>query len=75
MNFINQKIKTLYSIEDEKLFKENILFKLKQNQPMSSRTDYNKDFLSKTLGIIFSGDISSKYSCHHLTHNKRIIES
>jgi len=42
---------------------------------MSSRTDYNKDFLAKTLETIFSGDISSKYSCHPSTHNKRIIES
>ena len=75
MNFINQKIKTVYSIKDEKIFKEKKLFKLKQNQPMSSRSEYNKDFLSKTLGTIFSGDISSKYSCHPSTHNKRIIET
>ena len=75
MLFINKKIKSLYSYDDEKIIKEKQLFKLKQNQPMSSRIDYNKDFLEKTLGKIFSGDISSKYSCDPLTHNKKLIES
>ena len=75
MVFINKKIKSLYSYDDEKVIKERQLFKLKQNQPMSSRIDYNKDFLEKTLGLIFSGDISSKYSCDPLTHNKKLIES
>jgi hypothetical protein len=75
MVFINKKIKSLYSYDDEKVIKERQLFKLKQNQPMSSRIDYNKDFLEKTLGLIFSGNISSKYSCHPLTHNKKLIES
>ena len=75
MLFINKKIKSLYSYDDEKIIKEKQLFKLKQNQPTSSRIDYNKDFLEKTLGLIFSGNISSKYSCHPLTHNKKLIES
>ena len=75
MLFINKKIKSLYSYNDEKVIKERQLFKLKQNQPMSSRIDYNKDFLEKTLGKIFSEDISSKYSCHPSTHNKKLIES
>ena len=75
MFFINKKIKSLYSYEDEKVLKEKQLFKLKQNQPMSSKIDYNKDFLEKTLGLILSGDISSKYSCHPSTHNKKLIES
>ena len=75
LNFINKKIRVLYAYEGENVFKEKKLFKLKQNQPISSRSDYNKNFLGKTLGVIFSGDISSKYSCHPLTHNKTLIES
>ena len=75
LNFINQKIRTIYAYEDEKVLKERKLFKLKQNQPISSRSDYNKDFLQKTLGVIFSGNISSKYSCHPSTHNKKLIVS
>ena len=51
------------------------MYKLKQNQSISSRIDYNKNFLHKTLDEIFSADISSKYSIHLMTHNKNLIES
>jgi len=52
------------------------LYKLKQNQSISSRIDYNKNnFLHKTLDEIFSADISSKCSIHPMTHNKNLIES
>ena len=53
MVFINQKIKTLYEYKEENVAKEKKLFKLKQNQSISSRTDYNQNFLEKTLGEIF----------------------
>ena len=72
MQFINEKIRTIFAYEDKKILKEKKLFKLKQNQLISSKTDYNKDFLKKTLGLIFSGDISSKYSCYPSTHNKNL---
>ena len=75
LNFINHKIRILYAYEGENILKEKKLFKLKQNQPISSRSDYNKNFLEKTLGEIFSEDISSKYSCHPSTHNKKLIVS
>ena len=75
MQFINEKIRTIFAYEDKKILKEKKLFKLKQNQLISSKTDYNKDFLKKTLGLIFSGDISSKYSCYPSTHNKKLIKS
>ena len=75
MQFINEKIRTIFAYEDKKILKEKKIFKLKQNQLISSKTDYNKDFLEKTLGVIFSGDISTKYSCYPSTHNKKLIES
>ena len=75
MQFINEKIKNIFAYEDKKILKEKKIFKLKQNQLISSKTDYNKDFLEKTLGVIFSGDISTKYSCYPSTHNKTLIES
>ena len=49
MEFINQKIKTVYGYKYEKDAKEKKLYKLKQNQSISSRIDYNKNFLHKTL--------------------------
>ena len=74
MEFINQKIKTVYGYKYEKDAKEKKLYKLKQNQSISSRIDYNKNFLHKTLDEIFSADISSKCSIHPMTHNKNLIE-
>ena len=73
--FINQKIKTLCVNEDGKILQKNVLFKLKQNQLESSKSAYDKKFLRKTLGEIFSQEISSKYILHPSTHNKNLIES
>ena len=64
MQFINEKIRTIFAYEDKKILKEKKIFKLKRNQLISSKTDYNKDFLEKTLGVIFSGDISSCILCN-----------
>ena len=72
---INQKIQTIYEYKDEKNIKEKKLFKLKQDETTGPKTDYIKDFLEKTIGVIFSGDISSKISLYPLTHNKNLIES
>ncbi len=74
LKFINDKIKALYSKEQAKLLKEKKLFKLKQNQKIRSRTNYNKIFLNKTLKEIFSENISSKYSRYSPSHNKDLIE-
>ena len=73
--FINKKIKTLCVNEDGKILQKNVLFKLKQNQLESSKSAYDKKFLRKTLGEIFSQEISSKYILHPSTHNKNLIES
>ena len=73
--FINQKIKTIYEYKDDKNLKEKKLFKLKQNESTGPKTDYIKDFLEKTLGVIFSEDISSKISLYPLSHNKKLIET
>jgi hypothetical protein len=75
MNFINNKIRIICPNKKGKALKEKELFKLKQNQPMNSRTKYNKDFLDKKLEEIFSLDISSKYSRYDPTHNKDVINS
>ena len=73
--FINQKIQTIYEYKDDKNLKEKKLFKLKQNESTGPKTDYIKDFLEKTLGVIFSEDISSKISLYPLSHNKKLIET
>ena len=75
MKFINKKIHIIYSYQNEKEKKERELFKLKQNSKISSRINYNKEFLNKKLVEIFSGDISSKYSRFPTNHNKELIKS
>lgn len=74
LKFINDKIKILYSNESEIFLKEKKLFKLKQNQSIKSRINYNKLFLKKTLREIFSENISTKYSRYSPSHNKDLIE-
>ena len=74
LKFINNKIKTIYSYENEILLKEKKLLKLRQNQKEKSKANYNKTFLNKTLKEIFSEDISTKYSRHSPSHNRDIIE-
>jgi len=73
--FINSKIKTIYEYKNNKFSKRKELLKMKKSQPISSRVDYNKNFLEKTLGEIFSEDISSKYIQYPSAHNKKLIES
>jgi 5'-deoxynucleotidase YfbR-like HD superfamily hydrolase len=47
---------------------------MKQNQPIKSRANYNKEFLNKTLKEIFSENISTKYTRYSPSHNKDLIE-
>ena len=73
--FINSKIKTIYEYKNNKFSKRKELLKMKKSQPISSRVDYNKNFLEKNLGEIFSDNISSKYIQYPSSHNKKLIES
>jgi hypothetical protein len=76
-NFINQKIKIMYSDESDE-FPNNLkmkqLLKLGQKSAERSKVEYNKEFLNKTLGSIFSEDVSTKYSRYSINHNKNLIE-
>ena len=73
--FINSKIKTIFEYKNNKFSKRKELLKMKKSQPISSRVDYNKNFLEKNLGEIFSDNISSKYIQYPSSHNKKLIES
>ena len=73
--FINNKIALLYSNEDKEKLSDMFILILKQNQIVSSKAEYNKFFLSKTLKEIFSEEISSKYTRYPPEHNRNIIEN
>ena len=47
LSFINKKIKIVYSYENEMILKEKRLLKLKQNQSINSKTNYNKTLFIK----------------------------
>ena len=48
---------------------------LNQKQKSNASIQYNKDFLKKTLGEIFSEEISSRYTSHHPLHNYFLIKA
>ena len=75
LKYLNNRIKKLYNnniyVDDDEIE----LKKINQGQILSSKADYNKEFLHKTLGEIFSDNISTKYSTYPLTHNKNVINN
>ena len=73
MNFINNKIAEKfqdnmgYGIYIKKLLIIN------QKLKSDSTIEFNKDFLNKSIGDIFSENISTRYTNYPLTHNKSLI--
>jgi len=73
-NFINKKIRIIYSDESHSFLKMKQLLKLSQKSVERSKAEYNKVFMNKTLQSIFSEDVSTKYSRYCINHNKNLIE-
>ena len=76
LNFINDKIKEIYdsNIGQSILTKKLLSIKQKQKQKSGSTDNFNKEFLDKSIGNIFSEDIRTNYSLYLPSHNKRLIE-
>ena len=74
LEFINAKITEKYPDECLISKKEILLFRLQQKPLERGKADYNKELLNRTLGSIFSEEISSKYTKHSPNHNKEVIE-
>lgn len=74
-NYINKKIKILYSNESPNILKKKQLLKLSQKSAERSKVEYNKIFIYKTLGEIFSEDVSTRYSRFNINHNKNLIDN
>ena len=73
-NFINDKIKDKYNGEIGRGRFIRQLLILNQKQKSDASVQFNKEFLEKTLGDIFSENISSRYIIHHPCHNKLLIK-
>ena len=74
LNFLNSKIACVYrgQIGHGKFIKK--LFLLKHDQISNANIDFNRAFLEKTLGEIFSADLSSRIVNYKKEHNKILIE-
>jgi hypothetical protein len=73
MNFINEKIREIYGNIGSGIFIKKLLI-INQRQKTNATILFNKEFLYKTLGEIFSEDISSRYTNNRKDHNKILIE-
>ena len=73
-NFINKKIMAIY---DDNIGQGNNikkLFMINQAQVSNANIDFNKAFLEKTLGEIFSADLTKRIVNYNRDHNKILIE-
>ena len=73
LKFINNYIVKIYSGKIGRGIFEKKLKKINPHQILDSKGD--KDFLNKNIKDIFSDNISAKYSCYSLNHNKNVIET
>ena len=72
---INYKIRILYNNNIGKGILKKELKKLNQKQKSDSNIKFNKEFLNKSIGEIFSDKISSRITNCPPEHNKILIQS
>ena len=73
MNFINEKIREIYGNIGNGIFIKKLLI-INQSQITNATILFNKGFLNKTLGEIFSENISTRYTNNKKEHNKILIQ-
>ena len=74
LEFINKKIEEKYNGNiGQGIFIKKLLV-INQKQKSDASIQFNKDFLDKTLGDIFSEKISSRYTTYPLNHNNTLIK-
>ena len=72
--FINDKIYDIYEGNiGNGIFRKELLT-INQKQKSDASVEFNKKFLDKKLGDIFSENISTRFTIYPLNHNKKIIE-
>ena len=71
--FLNKQIKNVYKGNLGRFIFKKELKIINQSQISNSNIDFNKNFMTKTLGDIFSDDISNKYTNFRNNHNKNLI--
>lgn len=74
LHFLNEKIKLVYKGKIGNGLRKKELFPINQTHKYDITIEYNKKFIYKTLGEIFSREISPRFKSYSLKHNKEIIE-
>ena len=72
-HFINEKISQKYNSQQGKGIFTKKLLAINRKQKSDASSLFNKDFLNKSIGDIFSEKISGKYTNFPLYHNKFLI--
>ena len=75
LKFINDDIKNIYKNNIGCGILKKELQTINQSQKSDATVNFNKALLKKTIGEIFSEDISRRYTIYPLDHNKNIINS
>jgi len=73
--FINYKIRIFYNNKIGQRILNKELKALNQKQKSESNVQFNKEFLYKTIGEIFSDKISGRLINFSPDHNKKLVES
>ena len=74
MKFINDKLYEIYNGKIDQGMHTKKLLMLNQEQIANVNVKYNKLFLNKKIGDIFSENISSTYTNFQKDHNKKLIK-
>jgi hypothetical protein len=74
LKFINDKIEEIYNgkISHGLFIKKLLIINKKQISDVSAQ--FNKEFLNKTLGEIYSANISTRYNTYRSCHNSTLIK-
>ena len=73
LEFLNYRISFVYNGKlGNSIFKKELKI-INQSQISNPNIEFNQIFLTKTIGDIFSDDISKKYTVLPLNHNKNLI--
>ena len=75
LDFINEKIKNIYQSNIGNGINKKQLLSINKEYKYDTSIENNKNLLYKTLGEIFSGNISQKFNIKYPEYNKHIIQS
>ena len=74
LEFVNKKVKDVYQGNIGQGIMKKELLPINLNIKSDNTIEHSKSFLNKTIGEIFSEDISKRYKSYYSNYNKKLIE-